>query len=41
VVSNGLNATWGPHDDLLLRQLDPNELEAGPSLPDQLAEFGR
>lgn len=41
VVSNGLNASWDPHSDLLLRELDPEALQAGPSSPDQLAAYGR
>lgn len=41
VVSNGLNAGWDTHGDLLLRRLDPDSLEAGPSLPDQLTALGR
>ena len=41
VVSNGLDASRGPQHDLLLRLLDPDGLRAGPSLPDQLAAFGR
>lgn len=41
VASDGLNALWSGHHDLLLRLMDPNELQAGPSDPDQLAAFGR
>ena len=41
MVSNGLNAGWDTHHDLLLRLLDPESLQAGPSLPDQLAALGR
>jgi len=41
VATNGLNASWDSHHDLLLRLLDPEALQSGPSLPDQLAAFGR
>lgn len=41
LVTTGQNASLGPHHDLLLRLLDPEALQAGPSLPDQLAAFGR
>lgn len=41
VASSGLNASWSPHGDLLLRLLDPDALEAGPQRPDVLAALGR
>lgn len=41
LVTTGQSASWGQHHDLLLRLLDPEALQAGPSLPDQLAAYGR
>lgn len=41
LAANGLNASFSPHNDLLVLELDPDAALAGSDDPVQLAAFGR
>jgi hypothetical protein len=41
MVSNGLNASFTPSRDLLIRVMDPDAYLAGEQEPDELAVYGR